>query len=126
LAFISSCLGDYAQNLSDLSYTYASNTAARNVTTTQSVNNDPLVYEFCDEDGIIEVNVSQIESDVLEQFGLNNNYDSSIFISTSAGRVIKINTPFEGGVNEEIYYLLISSGKCKEITLDPSKAKTNE
>jgi len=118
LTFISSCPGVYAQNLSDLSYAYASNTAASNVTTTQSVNNDPLVYEFCDEDGIIEVNISQIESDVLEQFGVNNNYDSSIFISTSTGRVIKINAPFEGGVNEEICYLDLPGFALSDIAID--------
>lgn len=79
---------------------------------------EPILYEYCDEDGFIDVNISQIENDVLSQYGISENDDEVIFISTSIGKVLKINAPLESNSIEDICPLELPGFALSDIAVD--------
>ncbi|AXG68752.1 hypothetical protein KORDIASMS9_00968 [Kordia sp. SMS9] len=51
---------------------------------------DPIAYVICDDDGFVDINLLDIETEVLENFG-NGAIEEAVIISTSTGRIIQLN-----------------------------------
>jgi gliding motility-associated-like protein len=75
---------------------------------------DPIEYIICDDDGFIELNILDIQTEVLAGFG-GTPIGESIVIGTSTGRVIKLNN-LSGAITTELICDL--PGSLSDIAVD--------
>ena len=84
-------LNIYSQTHDDISIIpdLSLNSSINYVTT---IADEPISFEYCDDDGFANLDIKQIRSEVLSQSGIEANDNEAIIISTSYGRTIKINS----------------------------------
>lgn len=77
-----------------------------------------LEYNYCGDDGYLQVNILAIQREILSQNGVNQSDNEAILISTRHGDVLKLNYPYNNENIEEICSPGFGAGGLSDIAVN--------